>query len=143
MTDDAPYSVALNINAPPSPDYLLELADAVARIIRTMNHLTRQHEALQYPAEVCMVIGELKSAAGGFPQLLGQIGAWLEREQAAGRIEVAGDPDASSEAEVIAARINLDLASAAAEELRDALKAVASVTSALAAAEAQGDDDDE
>ena len=51
MTAEAPYSVTLNVSAPPGPDYVLEVAQAFAECVRVMNHATRHHAALEYPHE--------------------------------------------------------------------------------------------
>jgi len=70
------------------------------------------------------------------PQLLGQIDAWLEAEDAAERIEVpSGQYRGNPLLAVAAARLGLDAASVAAAGLQEALDAVARVTSDLAARE--------
>lgn len=137
--DDAPYSVALNIGAPPSPDYVVELAEAVAEAVRVLNHQTRHHEALHYPSEADRVIQDLRLMASRLPQLCAQLGAWLDRENAAGRIGVpsgkyAGDPALGT----VTARVRLDAASAAATILQEALDSVATATSGMTAREEGG-----
>lgn len=68
-----------------------EVADQAAEAIRALNHQLQQ-DALRYAADVYDVVGALKTAAGRLPQLLGELAAWLEREQAAGRLgHVSGD----------------------------------------------------
>src|ERR1035438_5904075 len=71
--DRQPYTIAINIDAPPSPGYVLELAEAAAEIIRALNHLTRHPEALEFPAEGDQLFRYLESAAERMPQLLDQI----------------------------------------------------------------------
>jgi hypothetical protein len=139
------HPVILNIDAPRSPDYLLEVAEAFAEAPRVMNHQTRHHEALEYPSEADRLVRELSSAAGRLPQLLDQVAAWLEQEAAAGRIEVpsgewAGVPGVA----VVAVRLRADYARGLAEGLQEALDSLASVTCQMAAAETGegGSDDD-
>ena len=133
-----PYSVALNIDAPPSSDYVLELAEAFAQIAALFNHQTRHHEALEYPAQADQLIRDVTLAVSRLPQLLTQAGRWLEAERDAGRIDVAaGDFKGRSGAAVAAARIRLDIAALKAEELQEALDYALKVTRDLAS---DGDD---
>jgi len=130
------YSVSLNIDGPRDPQYVLELAEAFSGCVRVLNHLTRDHGALQYPSEADRLVREVALAVSRLPQLLGQAGAWLEAERAAGRILVpsgtfAGDPDLA----VVTARLRLDEAAAYLAEAERALSAAAAVTAGLAAAE--------
>ena len=134
--------VILDIDGPRDPLYVLEVAEAFAEASRVLNHLTLSHEALEYPSEVDTLIRYLASAAASHPQLLGQIGGWLEQEQAAGRIRVAGSENYPATA-VAAARVRLDKAAAIAEELQEALDYAASVTCNLAAAEVREDGSDD
>ena len=66
-----------------------EVADAIAEDVRTLNYLTGAGSepcALDYPADLYEVIAGLKIAAQRLPQLLGQMGAWLQDEHASGRV---------------------------------------------------------
>ena len=145
MTDDQPYSVAINIDSPPDPQYVLELAEAFAQIVRALNHLTRDHEALEFPAEGDHVLRELSSAASRLPQLLDQIAGWYEREAAAGRLMVvSGEWGGFPGMAAVAIRRRADAARMTAEQLQADIASVAEVTSTLAAAETSedgGDDD--
>jgi hypothetical protein len=138
-------SVSLNTDIAPHPEYTLELAgEAVAGGVRVLNHQTRHHEALRYPAEADTLIRYLAMAASRLPQLFGQIGGWLDAEQAAGGLRVpqgeyAGRPDAA----VIAAGLDLEAASVLAEALQQALYAAASRTTDLAAADPGPEDDED
>ncbi len=42
MTDaeEGPYTAALNIDAPPSPDYVIELAETIAEAVRVLGTST-------------------------------------------------------------------------------------------------------
>lgn len=145
MTDDtAPCSVAINIGGPRDPQYVLELAEAFAEIVRALNHITRDHEALLYPSEADRLIREVSSAASRLPQLLGQVGAWLEQERAAGRIEVpSGEFAGDARLAVVTAGVRLEMASAIAAALQEALDDAARVTCGLAAPETgEGGTDD-
>jgi hypothetical protein len=137
-------NIDLSTGTPPTPERTRQLAETLAEVVRVMNHATMHHEALGTPADADRVIREIASAASRLPQLLGQIGAWLAAEQAAGRIEVAGSGEYAGRAEVavLAANIRLDAARAVAAELQEGLDSAASVTSDLAsAAQEDGDDD--
>ena len=66
-----------------------EVADAIAEDVRTLNYLTgagSEPVALDYPADLYEVVAGLKIAAQRLPQLLGQMGAWLQDEHASGRV---------------------------------------------------------
>jgi hypothetical protein len=133
MTGSA-HSIALNTDGPREPHYVLELADGFAEIVRCLNHLTRDHAALEYPSEADHLIREIASGVSRLPQFLGQIDAWLEAEDAAERIEVpSGQYRGNPLLAVGAARLGLDAASVAAARLQEALDAVARVTCDLAA----------
>ena len=141
-------SIHLNImtDGPADPLYVLELAEGFAEIARTLNHLTRHHESLHYPAEADELIREISSAAGRLPQLLEQVSGWLEAEQAAGRIGVAdGSPwsgeGAAPSGAVAVARIKLEQAQAHARMLQQALDAAAAVTCDMAAVQEDGSDE--
>ena len=141
---DPPYSVAINIDSPPDPQYVLELAEAFAQIVRALNHLTRDHEALEFPAEGDHVLRELSSAAARLPQLLDQIAGWYEREAAAGKLEAVSGAWAGMPGMAVAAiRMRADAARMTAEQLQADIASVAEVTSTLAAAETSEDGGDD
>ena len=135
MTD-----IDLSTSTPPSPARTLKLAGTLAEVVRCLNHATRDHEALEYPAEAHRLVGELSSAAERTPQLLSQVGGWLEREQAAGRIGT--DDGTWHAAKVTAARVRLDRAAQIAAELHEALDFAASAICHLTAVREDDDDDD-
>ncbi len=133
--------ITLNTDGPREPGYVLEVAEGLAESVRVLNHLTRDHAALEYPSEADRLIRELSSAAARLPQLLEQVARWLADEDAAGRIEVpsgewAGLPGTA----VTALQVRLDAARAAAMALSADLDHAAHVTAALALRE---DDDDD
>ncbi len=135
MTDEAPYSVTLNASAPPGPDYVLELAEAIADGVRVLNHLTRHHEALERPDEGDALLGYLESAVSRLPQLLDQIASWYEREAADGKLKVAGgDWEGIPGMAIVALRMRMDAARMTAEQLAADLASAARVTTDLAAA---------
>ena len=134
--DDKPYTVALNIDGPRDPEYLLEVLQAAAQAIRVANHVSRDRAALGEPADVYHAILELVSVAELMPQLYGQLGGWLEAEQAAARVAVpsgtmAGQPDLA----VLTVTETLAHAGTVAAELRAVLNAAANVAAGLAAAD--------
>ena len=137
-------NIDLSTDAAPSPERTLQLAETMAGIVRTLNHATRHHEALKYPSDADRLIRELSLAASRLPQLLGQVSAWLEAEQAAGRIVMAAGsryPSSVLAAEV--ARMRLEQAQAHARVLQQALDAAASVTSDMAGVEDEGGEEGE
>ena len=94
-------SLIININTalPPDPQYVIELAEGLAEIARALNHQTL-HGALESPEDADVVVSALATMAHRLPQLLDQVGRWLEAEEAAGRLEVtdgkfAGKPGAA------------------------------------------------
>ncbi len=134
--------IDLSTDTAPSPERTIKLAEMIAEAVRVLNHQTRHHEALRYPSEADRLIRELSSAAGRLPQLLGQVGAWLKREDADGRIEVPyGEYQGNPLLAVAMARLRLDAASAAATALQEALDSAASVTCDLGAGGEGGRDE--
>ena len=81
-------NVVLNPGAPPDHLYVLEVAEALAEAVRVLNHQTL-HGALESPEDADVVVSALATMAHRLPQLLDQVGRWLEAEEAAGRLEVA------------------------------------------------------
>ena len=132
--------LTIDPDAPADPVYVLELAEALAEIVRALNHLTRHHEALHYPSEADGLVQHLAAAAGRLPQLLSQLSAWLNEEYAEGRIRMTGGEFPQAVLAVMAAEARLGKAAEHAEALRQALESAASVTSCMAAA---GDDGSE
>ena len=130
--------ITIDPGGPHSPEYSVELANAIAEAVRTLNHATidRRNGALVYPADADAVISALATAMQRLPQLLDQIREWLTEEYRAGRMQVtygphAGDPGAAT----LEARIGLSEASAIAGQLHAALKGVGAVTSKISAPE--------
>ena len=135
-------TAGLSTDSPPSPERTKKLAETFAECVRVMNHATRHREALEYPSDVDRVVRELSSAASRLPQLLSQIGAWLAQEDAAERIAVpSGEYQGNPLLAVATARLRLDMASAIAAALQEALDDAARVTCDLAAVEAEEDDE--
>ena len=140
MTDDDRTPVIIDSSARQEPGYVLELGEAFAEIPRALNHLTRHHEALEFPAEGDHLIRELDSAAGRLPQLLDQIASWYEREAAEGKLEVH-DGERNVAMSVVAIRMRADAARVSAEQLQADLASLAQVTATLAAPDTgEGDD---
>lgn len=128
--------IDLSTDTAPSPERTLHLAETLAEIVRTLNHQTRHHEALQYPAEADRFLRELATAAARLPQLFGQVTSWLHAEVYAGRVEMAPGsrfPNAGLAEDVV--RLKLEAAAADAGRLQKSLDAVTSVTCDMAAAE--------
>lgn len=129
-------NIDLSTDTAPSPERTLQLAEAFAEIPRTLNHLTRHHEALRYPVDADRLLRELATAAARLPQLLGQVSRWLQQEQEAGRIEVTDGQYAGLPARAVAtAAIRLDEAEAYAQNLQVVLGMAAEITSTMAARE--------
>ena len=128
--------ITLNTDGPREPGYVLEVAEGLAESVRTLNHLTRDHEALEYPSEVDRLLREVTSAVSRLDQLLAQAGNWLEAERREGRIKAAGGPyEGKPGTAVVAVKISLDEARECLAQAVTALEAAASVTSTLAVRE--------
>lgn len=126
----------LSTGTPSSPERTLQLAEAMAEIVRTLNHQTRHHEALRYPSDADRLLREIETAAMRLPQLLDQIGSWVVTEVDAARIEITdGEWEGNLGGAVTALRIRLDTARGDAEALSADLKRAASVTSTMGAVE--------
>ena len=68
------------------PAETLALARTAAGAVRSLNHATLGEGGLGQPADAYEVLGELSLAASGLPQLLAQVGRWLDRPSPAGRL---------------------------------------------------------
>lgn len=64
----------------------VELAATAGRVVRELNHRTRGADAVNGPAELYRLVGELVVLGRGLPQLLTQLGCWLHAEHDAGRV---------------------------------------------------------
>ena len=140
MTADDRQPVILDIDGPRDPLYVAEVADAFAEAVRVLNHLTRDHAALEYPSEADRLIRGISTAASRLPQLLGQVSAWVNAEYAAGRIRMTGGEFLQPVLAAMAVEARLGKAAEHAEALRLALDSATAVTSAMAVRE---DDSDE
>ena len=127
-------NVVLNPGAPPDHLYVLEVAEALAEAVRVLNHQTL-HGALESPEDADVVVSALATMAHRLPQLLDQVGHWLEAEEAAGRLEVtdgkfAGKPGAA----VDVVRTYLDGTAGRFREAERLLESAHQVTGAMAPA---------
>ena len=97
----------------------VELADAAARAVRDLNHRTRGPDAFTGPAQLYRLVGELAQLADGLPQLVNQLGRWLQDEHDADRVRSDDHADAGP----AVARATMQLADAgdAARDLAHAL----------------------
>ena len=138
-SEDRPYRVALNIDAEPDPQYVLELAEAFAESVRVLNHQTRDHAAFGGPADVHGTITDISLGVSRLPQMLEQAARWLAAEHEAGR--VGTDDGADPATAVMAARIRFDQARAVADDFTHALNSATSVTSHLKTANTGEDAD--
>ena len=127
-------TVDLTTDGPCDPKYVHEVADALALSVRVLNHLTRHHEALEYPQDADLLIRQVATAVSRLPQLLDQVTDWLAAEESAGRLRVAdGSRFPSSVLAVDVVRLKLDMAARGdAKRLHQALDAAAAVTSDIA-----------
>jgi hypothetical protein len=121
------------LDGPHSDDDTAAVARLVAEAVRFLNYATRDSAGLTCPATACTVIGELACAVARLGQLAEQIGQFLARELAAGRL---GDDEGSDPADV-AGRADDFLATAAAAgtALAEALDAAQSYLARLHQAE--------
>jgi hypothetical protein len=72
----------------------LALARTAAEAIRALNHATLGGGGLAQPADAYQLLGELSLAASRLPQLLTQVGRWLDGALTAGQLgcDDATDP---------------------------------------------------
>ena len=132
MTDDDRHPVILSTTAPPSPDYVHEVAAAIPKAFDVLNHQTLHREALTEPQDAHQVVLDLAVAHSREPQLLDQLATRLAGMAARGEIRADGeDPLPLLIASV---RLRADKARGLAEELHKALAVLAAATSHLKAA---------
>ena len=84
-SDDMP-SRAAGAAVSESPDAIVALARVVAESVRSLNHATLGGGGLAQPADAYQVLGELALAASRLPQLLTQVGRWLNVALASGQL---------------------------------------------------------
>ena len=136
MTTD----ISITTGAAADPATVTEYGDALPELVRALNHITRHHEAMEFPADADRLLRNLALAATRLPQLLEQVTAWLDTEQAAGGISVpAGEYAGNPALATAAVQVNLIAAAANASALRETLDAAASVTTGMASAR-EGDE---
>ena len=131
--------ITLNTDGPREPGYVLEVAEGLAESVRVLCHLTRDHEALEHPAEAYQVACSLELMAERLPQLLEQLSRWYAARHAAGALRVtegeyAGQPGRAA----TAAMMRLGAAGISAESFGEDLKAVSAVTAWIAGPEDGG-----
>jgi len=88
-SDDRPSmaaGAAVSESADKTPDATVALAHAVAESVRSLNHATLGGGGLSQPADAYQVLGELALAASRLPQLLAQVGRWLNAALACGQL---------------------------------------------------------
>jgi len=129
-----PEPVTLSTLGPHSPEYTRRVAGVAAEAVRVLNHATGNHaaEALEFPSDVDTVLAHLEALAAMLPQLHGQLLAWLQDQNSAGRIRL--DHGRDSVAAVMEVGMDLLDASVAAGRLQDALTAARCWTATMAAA---------
>jgi hypothetical protein len=79
--------VDLMPGADPDPGYLLEVLEAFAGCVEVARRQTSSRESLAEPQDAAEALRHLARGAAGLPGLTGQLGAWLESEHEAGRIQ--------------------------------------------------------
>jgi hypothetical protein len=111
----------------------IENAATAAEAVRALNHLTLGRRALGEPAELDRLVAELAMMAGRLPQLLRQLGGWLDAEQHAGRLR---SDDTTDPARIVdRAAAELTEAGHAAHDLGRALDDAHQILAHLAATE--------
>lgn len=123
----------LSIDGPHSPDYTRQIADQLAECVRVLNHATRG-DGLVNPGDAYELLGALARAAGGLPQLLGQVDQFLDTGAGSGRFYDVNDGD-DAQVAVMATVPYLGDASTAAEQLREALDSAQQAVTNIAARE--------
>lgn len=109
-------------------------ADVAAEALRALNHTTRPGSTgLHTPADVYDTLAGLELLTARLPQVLTQLQAFLEREHAAGRVQVVDGPHTGDPAALLAATTHeLSAAAVTAASLRDALADAHELLSAAA-----------
>lgn len=116
-----PYNIAvsdwleerLNIDGPHSDEQTRDAAEALAYLVRWLNHATRPGRAqttLEYPSSIDALIGYLHAAVASLPQLLGQVARKTEVFATDGRLlaDNLGEPaDPAVLARVVASELRL------------------------------------
>jgi hypothetical protein len=76
------------LGGPHADEHTTAAAWLASEAARFLNYATGPHAStgLRYPATVYSIAGALAEMAGRLPQLFGQFTAWLDAEQAAGRL---------------------------------------------------------
>jgi hypothetical protein len=132
----------LRLDNPESPDRTRLLGGILAEAVRALNYATLGDvPGLEFPADADALLGNLALAVMRLPQLLGQVVAWLQDQNAAGRVEVRhgehrGDPIGA----VAVTGVALMDACHAAGQLQAALDAARKVTATLGAPFSAGED---
>lgn len=111
-----------------------EAAVQAKEAIHALNYATLpwdNYPGLEYPSDAYDAVGSLVAMAGMLPQALNQLGKYVDRETAAGRIEIYEE---TVTPEAAAATLDLALADAqsAAVDLLRALNRAHSATSRMA-----------
>lgn len=121
-------NVDLCIDGPHGSEYSREVASAAAQAIRVLNHATiAGAPGLTYASDVDAIVGSLHSTAAGMEQLLRQLGVFLARLGADGRL---GDDAGKAPAERLRmARLALDVSAMTVSQLEGQLARAARETS--------------
>ena len=98
---------------------VLHLGEQAAEAIRGLNHHTRHLDAFADPTELSWLLADLAATARRLPQLLDQLGAWLNHERDKGRLRA--DTDANPADLVALAHAQLTGAARHAQHLAAAL----------------------
>lgn len=80
-------NIDLNPDGPHSGSYSQEVAEAIAEGFRVLGHATiGTAPGLDHASDVDRIVHELQSAAYRLPQVLHQVGTWLQALHEAGRL---------------------------------------------------------
>ena len=71
----------------------VELAETAANAVRELNHRTRGPDAFTGPAELYRLVTELVLLVDALPQLVNQLGRWLNAEHDAHRVRSDNSTD--------------------------------------------------
>lgn len=77
----------LRTDGPHSPEYTLQLGEALAEAVRCLNYASRDGApGLEYPGDAYSLLGWLYTATERLPQLLDQLAYFLHEQYATGRV---------------------------------------------------------
>jgi hypothetical protein len=89
-------TITLDAAGPPSPEYTVQVAHALAECVRVLTWATAGPAGIGQPAHARAVLAELHRALAGLPQLFSQLSTWLYGMAEEGALAPAGAGDVAA-----------------------------------------------